>query len=187
MLNRGSNCEYTRLQNSRFFFSKSVKKSIKRGVTVLRARSSRASHARSVSPQSRSLFSSRSRPFVWLLATGTCKNTDCVAVYEYTGQRCMWGGQGAGHEYLSNGLQMQICRKTVVHHCSLPNRSPSNARPRPNVELLMRRTKLSELRPWKGRRLAQLSSSEWVWIVQHVVSVRFRWRECLKIVSHATS
>ena len=39
-------------------------------------------------------------------------------------------------------------------------------RPRPNVELFMRRTKLSELRSWKVRRLAQLSSSEWVWIEQ---------------------
>ena len=35
-----------RLQNSRFFFSKSVKKSVKRGVKGLRARSARASHAR---------------------------------------------------------------------------------------------------------------------------------------------
>ena len=35
-----------RLQNSRFFFSKSVKKSVKRGVRVLRARSARASHTR---------------------------------------------------------------------------------------------------------------------------------------------
>ena len=34
-----------RLQNSGFFFSKSVKKSVKRGVRVLRARSSRVSHA----------------------------------------------------------------------------------------------------------------------------------------------
>ena len=182
MLNPGSNCEYTRLQNSRFFFSKSVKKPLKRGVRVLRARSSRASHARSVSPQSRCLFSASFQSFRL-----TARNTDCVAVYECTGQLCMWGGQGAGHEYLSNGLQMQICRKTLVHHCSLPNISLSNVWPRPNVELLMRRTKVSELRPWKGRRLAQLSSSEWIWIVQHVVSVRFRCRECLKIVSHATN
>ena len=36
----------TRLQNSRFFFSKSVKKPLKRGVRVLRSRSARASHAR---------------------------------------------------------------------------------------------------------------------------------------------
>ena len=43
--------------------------------------------------------------------------------------------------------------------------------PRPNVELFMGRTKLSS---WKVWRLAQLSSSEWVWIVQHVLSVCFR-------------
>ena len=36
----------SRLQNSRFFFSKSVKKTVKRGVRVLRPRSARASHAR---------------------------------------------------------------------------------------------------------------------------------------------
>ena len=35
-----------RLQNSRFFFRKSVRKSVKRGVRVLHARSARASHAR---------------------------------------------------------------------------------------------------------------------------------------------
>ena len=35
---------------------------------------------------------------------------------------------------------------------------------------------------WKVRRLAQLSSSEWVWIVQHVLSVGFRRIERLKIV-----
>ena len=55
-----------RLQNSRFFFSKSVKKSVKRGVRVLRARSARASHARRacearekkrLSPVSLSVFS----------------------------------------------------------------------------------------------------------------------------------
>ena len=48
-----------------FFFSKSVKKSVKRGVRVLRARSSRASHAHifSVSPQSRSLFSASFQTF----------------------------------------------------------------------------------------------------------------------------
>ena len=54
---------------------------------------------------------------------------------------------------------------------------------RPNVELFMRRTKLNELRSWKFRRLAQLSSSEWVWIVQHVLSDFFRRIERLKIVS----
>ena len=53
------------------FSSKSVKKSVKRGVRVLRARSARASHARracearekSVSPQSRSLFSASFQTF----------------------------------------------------------------------------------------------------------------------------
>ena len=45
-------------------------------------------------------------------------------------------------------------------------------RPRPNVELFMRRTKLSESISWKFRLMAQLiSSQEWVWIVQHVPSV----------------
>ena len=39
-----------------FFFSKSVRKSVKRGVRVLHARSSQASHACSVSPQSHSPF-----------------------------------------------------------------------------------------------------------------------------------
>ena len=51
-----------RLQNSRFFFSKSLKKSVKRGVRVLRAWSARASYARSerkkrLSPVSLSVFS----------------------------------------------------------------------------------------------------------------------------------
>ena len=50
-------------------------------------------------------------------------------------------------------------------------------------QTFMRRTKLSELGSWKSRRLAQSSSSEWVWIVQHVLSVCFRRIECLKIVS----
>ena len=46
----------------------------------------------------------------------------------------------------------------------------------PNVQLFMRRTKVSELSSRKARRLAQLSSSEWVWIVKlkHALSVRFR-------------
>ena len=35
----------------------------------------------------------------------------------------------------------------------------------------MRWTKLIELRSWKVWHLAQLSSSEWVWIVQHVLSI----------------
>ena len=40
-----------RLQNSRVFFAKSVKKSVKRAVRVLRTRSAQASHSRNVSPQ----------------------------------------------------------------------------------------------------------------------------------------
>ena len=51
-----------------FFFSKSVKKSVKRGVRVLRARSAGASHARErKKPSLPSLalcFQPRSRPFV---------------------------------------------------------------------------------------------------------------------------
>ena len=46
----------TRLQNSRFFFSKSVNKSVKRGVRVLPL------------PSLALCFQARSRPFVWLLA-----------------------------------------------------------------------------------------------------------------------
>ena len=57
------------------FFSKSVKKSVKRAVRVLRARSARASHARRACETRLSpglalalCFQLRSRPFVWLLA-----------------------------------------------------------------------------------------------------------------------
>ena len=53
-------------------------------------------------------------------------------------------------------------------------------------EVSMRRIKRSELSSWKIRHLPQfnlISSSEWVWIVQHVLSVCFRWIERLKIVS----
>ena len=46
-----------------FFFSKSVKKSVRRGVRVLRARSARALHARSVSPQPHSPFSASFETF----------------------------------------------------------------------------------------------------------------------------
>ena len=83
-----------RLQNSRFFFSKSVKKSVKRAVRVLRARSARASHARRacetrLSPglalalRSRSLFSASFQTFCLTaraLRTWIRKNTDCFAV-----------------------------------------------------------------------------------------------------------
>ena len=52
-----------------------------------------------------------------------------------------------------------------------------------NVEVSMRRTKLSELSPWNVRGLAQFGSFERVWIVQHVLSFCFRWIERPKIVS----
>ena len=49
-------------------------------------------------------------------------------------------------------------------------------------EIFMRWTKFSELSSWNVWRLPQLSSSEWVWIVQHVPSVYFRRiKERLKI------
>ena len=49
-------------------------------------------------------------------------------------------------------------------------------------EIFMRWTKISELSSWKVWRLLQLSSSEWVWIVPHVLSVCFRRiKERLKI------
>ena len=85
-----------RLQNSRFFFlkKKSVQKSVKRGVRVLRARSVGTSHARRACeareksvflaslPSLTLRFQPRSRPFVWLFAlTWIHKNTDCFAVY----------------------------------------------------------------------------------------------------------
>ena len=46
-----------RLQNSRFFFSKSVKKSVKRGVRVLRARACEAREKKRLSPVLLSVFS----------------------------------------------------------------------------------------------------------------------------------
>ena len=44
-------------------------------------------------------------------------------------------------------------------HVKITQQWKSTLRPRPNVELFMRRTKLSESRWWKVRRLAQLRSS----------------------------
>ena len=75
-----------RPQNRRFFFSKSVKKSVKRGVRVLRAQSARrACEAREKKPSLLASLPSltlclqpRPRPFVWLLTrTWIRKNTDC--------------------------------------------------------------------------------------------------------------
>ena len=56
-------------------------------------------------------------------------------------------------------------------------------RPRPRLERSMRRAILSKVSSQKVPLLAQLSSSKWVWIVQHVLSVFFRRTERLKIVS----
>lgn len=53
-------------------------------------------------------------------------------------------------------------------------RSMFMTKSRPDVELFIRRTKLSELISLKIRRLAQLRSSERVWIVKHVLSVCFQ-------------
>ena len=65
-------------------------------------------------------------------------------------------------------------RQRNVQKNVLPVQSCCSLRPRPNVELFMRQTKLGELSSRKVSRLAQLSSSEWVWVVQHVLSVCFR-------------
>ena len=78
------------------------------------------------------------------------------------------------------GNKIKLCFKLLCGK-SPPLRTP---RFRSNVELFMRQTKLIELSSWKVRRLArQFSSSEWVWIVQHVLSVYFRRIGCRKIVS----
>ena len=65
-----------------FFFSKSVKKSVKGGVRLFHARSSRASNALRTC-EARDCFQPRSRHFVWLLTrVWIRKNTDCFAVYQ---------------------------------------------------------------------------------------------------------
>ena len=74
-----------RLQNSRVFFSKSVKKSVKRAVRVLRARSARASQARRAcearekKPRSRSLFSASFQTFC--LTTRAYLNTQKYGLF----------------------------------------------------------------------------------------------------------
>ena len=75
----------------------------------------------------------------------------------------------------------RMCPYSLSFHCRSFSRKKErlgfivvflSLRPRPNVELFMRRTKLSESISWKFRLMAQLiSSQEWVWIVQHVLSV----------------
>ena len=87
----------TRLQKSRVFFSKSVKKSVKRGERVLHARSARSSHARekTVCPQSHSPFSDSFQTFC---LTARAYNTDCFAVYFH-----IWDG------VLSETARKMIC------------------------------------------------------------------------------
>ena len=68
----------SRLQNSRFFLSKSVKKSVKRGVWGARKKNVFLASL----PSLALCFQPCSRPFVWLLArTWIRKNMDCFAVY----------------------------------------------------------------------------------------------------------
>ena len=53
--------------------------------------------------------------------------------------------------------------------------SLNSLRPSPNVELFIKRAKFSELSSWKVRRLPKLTSSEWVWIIKHVLSA-LHWK-----------
>ena len=94
------------LQNSRFF-SKSVKKLVKRGVRVLRPRSAPASHARrafvarlgrdakesifSVSPQSHSPFSASFQTFCW---TTRALNTQKYGLF------CSLTEQGSSYSFM---------------------------------------------------------------------------------------
>ena len=95
---------------------------------------------------------------------------------------CMFDHHTAGKSYFENlskfslwGQSPSLC--FLFRWVESRGRRPTALRPRPKVELFMRRTELSESSSWKVRCLAQLSSSERVWIVQHVLSVPFRfWR-----------
>ena len=51
----------------------------------------------------------------------------------------------------------------------------NNLGPGPNVELFIRRAKFSELSSWKVWRLPKLTLSEWVWIIQHLLST-LHWK-----------
>ena len=51
----------------------------------------------------------------------------------------------------------------------------NSLRASPNVELFVRRAKFSEVSSWKVRHLPKLTSSEWVWIIQHLLSA-LHWK-----------
>ena len=87
------------------------------------------------------------------------------------------------HPYVSE-LQYFWKRSFFLRFQNYPDTSGLDLRPGPNVELFTRRAKLSGLvMKSPTTRLVQMSSSEWVSIVQHVLSVCFRRTERLKIFS----
>ena len=135
----------------------------------------------------------------------SCENrtscTSCKAMYNISAfrsvlechvwQNCLVYYSEIWFEFLQRGLEARpLTSGTTRMACKTgetTNISLRTLRPRPNVELFMRRTKLTELSKWKVQRLAQLSSSEWVWIVQKVLPIGFKRIERLKIVSAGTN
>ena len=77
----------------------------------------------------------------------------------------------------------RLSRRRSLAVLSVWSRRIERVRPAPNAEHFLKWTKLRELSLWQVQRLSELSSFEWVWIVQHVPSVCFRQKEPLKIVS----
>ena len=87
------------------------------------------------------------------------------------------------HPYVSE-LQYFWKRSFFLRFQNYPDTSGRDLRPGPNLKLFTGRAKLRGLvMKSPTTRLAQLSLSEWVWIVQHVLSVCFRQIECLRIVT----
>ena len=110
-----------RLQNSRVFFSKSVQKSVKRGVRVLRARSARASHARRaceargkkrLSPVSLSVFS---------LVPDLL--FDCSRLLEYAKIRTVL--QSTSHK---NQISVSAVRRDLRFFCPYPEKTRKSNR-----------------------------------------------------------
>ena len=80
------------------------------------------------------------------------------------------------HPYVSE-LQYFWKRSFFLRFQNYPDTSGRDLRPGPNLKLFTGRAKLRGLvMKSPTTRLAQLSSSELVWIVQHVLSVCFRRR-----------